>query len=100
MGTSAMPKVQAPSGRLAETVVVDFESEAEPWSTYKLSDGSVLKIRVIVKSVMRLEGEFDQGGNPLYVVGADTASRVVKSKIRGEPSTISTKPAKHDPSVG
>ena len=63
-----MVKVQAPSGRLAETVQVDFEANAEPWTTYTLSDGSIIKVRVIVKNVMRLEGEFDQGGNPVYMV--------------------------------
>lgn len=48
-----------------------------------------------VKNVMRLEGEFDNGGNPVYVVSTDVVMRVAKSKIRGEPSTqAQVKPAK------
>ena len=81
-----MVKVQTPSGRLVEAVQVDYEAVAEPWTTYTLSDGSVIKVRVTLKSVLRLEGEFDQGGNPVYYVGTDAAMRVVKSKIHGEPT--------------
>ena len=81
-----MVKVQTPSGRLVDAVQVDYEAVAEPWTTYTLSDGSVIKVRVTLKSVLRLEGEFDQGGNPVYMVGTDATMRVVKSKIHGEPA--------------
>jgi len=88
-----MVKVQSPiSGRLVEAVQVDFEAVAEPSTTYTLSDGSVLKIRVTVKNAMRLEGEFDNGGNPVYVVTTDATMRVVKSKIHGEPTNSSEPP--------
>ncbi len=96
-----MVKVQSPSGRLVEAVQVDFDADAEPWATYTLSDGSVIKVRVTLKNVLRLEGEFDQGGNPVYMVGTDAAMRVVKSKIRGEPTAqTKSKPLKDDPAVG
>jgi hypothetical protein len=85
-----------------ESVTVDFEADAEPWSTYTLADGTVLKIRAVVSGVTRFEGEFDNGGNPVYVVNTNMVSRVVKSKIRGEPTIMKgAKPAdKHDPAVG
>ena len=40
-----MVKIVSPiSQREVEAVNVDFEPKAEPWATYELSDGSVLKI--------------------------------------------------------
>ncbi len=98
-----MPKHVGPSGRLVDVMTVDFEANAEPWSTYTLEDGSVVKLRTVIKNVLRLEGEFDHGGNPIYSVQTDVIFRVVKSKIRGEP-TVTQKPsmipAGRDPSVG
>ncbi len=97
-----MPKVAGPSGRLVEVVPVDFEANGEPWTTYKLSDGSVLKMRVTLKSVARLEGEFGIDGNPAYALSTDVVSRVVSAKIRGDPTIIQKQTAKpaRDPSVG
>ena len=90
-----MVKVQGPSGKLVDAVQVDFETSVEPWTAYMLSDGSTIKIRTSIKNVMRLEGEFDNGGNPVYMVSTDVVMRVVKSKMHGEPSTqVSAKPAK------
>jgi len=97
-------KVESPiSHRLVEAVTVDFTAEAEPWETFVLEDGSVVKMRVTPNSIMRLEGEFDAGGNPIYVINNSVAIRVIKSKIRGEPTPQSpptTGKQQRDPAVG
>src|SRR5512136_3073140 len=68
-----MVKVVSPvSQREVEGTQVDFESVAEPWASYKLSDGSTLKVRTILTAVLRLEGEFDAAGNPIYTVSSQT----------------------------
>lgn len=89
---------------MREAVTVDFEAEAEPWATYRLDDGSVMKVRVTVNGIIRLEGEFDSGGNPLYIVQSKEVLRIVKAKIRGEPTApiqqSESKPPKNDPMVG
>jgi len=99
--SESMPKVQGPSGRLVEAVPVDFDADAEPWQTYSLSDGSVVKIRYTPTGFIRLEGEYDAGGHPLYVSHGITMSRVVKSKIKGEPTVMQkTEMPSNDPAVG
>lgn len=40
-----------------ELKFVDFEVQNEPWNTYKLKDGSVLRIKVILVSVIAEEGD-------------------------------------------
>jgi len=73
-----MTKVVSPlSHREVEAIEVDFEADVEPWSTYKLSDGTTLKLRTTVTGVFRLEGEHDQMGNPLYNVSHTTLIRVI-----------------------
>jgi len=48
---------------------LDFESEKEPWTVYKLEDGTVLKIRTILASASRLIDRYKPDGEPIYVLG-------------------------------
>lgn len=82
-----MVKVPGPSGRLIEAVSVEFDAQAEPWTTLMLSDGTTLKMRPNLQNIVRLDSEFDQSGNPVYVVyQAPPTIRVVKAKLHGEPT--------------
>jgi len=61
-----MVKIISPvTQRQVEAEQIDFEAKTEPWSTYELTDGTTLKVRVILTGVLRIEGEYDQSGNPL-----------------------------------
>jgi hypothetical protein len=95
-----MVKIISPvTQRQVEAEQIDFESKAEPWSTYELSDGTALKIRVILTGVMRIEGEYDQSGNPIYVVSSQTVVQAnAPKKIRGSPTGGATPPTR--PSSG
>jgi hypothetical protein len=48
--------------------LVEVSNASETWNQYLLTDGTVLKLKVIVTEIWRLEGEYDNDGNPLYVV--------------------------------
>lgn len=84
-----MVKVVSPlSQREVEGTQVDFEGVAEPWATYKLSDGSTLKVRTVLTMVLRLESEYDGAGNPVYTVSSQTVVQVNAPKsLRGTPTT-------------
>ena len=94
---SAMAKVVSPiSHREVEAVNIDFEAKAEPWVTVELSDGTTLKIRTLVTGVMRMEGEHDGVGNPLYNVSTQIVIRVVNApkELRGAPTGATTPPGR------
>jgi hypothetical protein len=55
---------------------VDFEADKEQWSTYILHDGSQLKVKAVVTEVARLEGVFDQKGDPVYMIQASQVMHV------------------------
>jgi len=46
------------------------------WNTYKLSDGSTIKIKTVLKGVKRLN-TFTEDGKPVYAVKADNVVEVV-----------------------
>jgi hypothetical protein len=49
---------------------VGVKESTERWSEVTLEDGSVLKLKPSVLSAVRIEGEYDPEGNPVYAVRA------------------------------
>lgn len=51
-----------------EAELVDVTSSSEPWSTYLLSDGTNIRVKIVLSEAWRVLDEFDKEGNPLYVL--------------------------------
>ena len=70
-------KVNTPNGPV-DAMELEFKMKAEPWTTIELEDGAVLRCRISIVKVYRLE-KYDQvTGEPLYhtVTRIDTRSTV------------------------
>jgi len=64
-----MRKIKIRMGdRTVDATVIDVNSSQEQWNQYLLSDGTLLKLKVVVTEVVRVDGEYDQEGNPVYYV--------------------------------
>ncbi len=50
-----------------EGAEVTFRSGAENWNEYFLDDGTVLKVKLVLTDITRLD-QWDTEGNPLYVL--------------------------------
>lgn len=50
----------------ARKIPVGFESIREDWNVYRLSNGTKLKMKLVVAGVMRLQGLYDAHGVPIY----------------------------------
>lgn len=75
-------KISLPDGRKIEATDVDFRTKKEDWNEYTLVDGSVLKFKTIVTSIIRTE-DHDQTGKPVYLVRSTNVTRVkVSDKVR------------------
>lgn len=51
-----------------EAELVDVTSSSEPWSNYLLSDGTTVRMKVVLSEVWRVIDEYDNDGNPVYVM--------------------------------
>jgi hypothetical protein len=60
--------ITLPNGQQVEASVLTFRTTNEDFSEYLLDDGTVVKLKVVVTDVARVEGIFDPQGNPLYIV--------------------------------
>jgi len=55
-------------GEEVDATEIDFNTRREDWNEYQLVDGTVIKVKIIVGDIMRIEGRYDNDGNPVYRV--------------------------------
>jgi len=55
-------------GRDVDGLEVRFRSNHEEWNDYTLEDGSNIRMKAVVSEIVRLDGEYDSEGNPVYLV--------------------------------
>jgi hypothetical protein len=61
-------KVTLADGTEMPAVELGFQTSGEHWNEYILDDGSVVKIKLVATSVVRLEDQYDVNGAPVYLV--------------------------------
>lgn len=78
---------------LAEGEELDWSDSKEYWNEYKLTDGTTLKVKLILKAVKRLK-KYGPDGTPLYLIMSDNVLRVldVPKQLRAKPKDSTFKP--------
>ena len=62
-------RLPGPDGQMHDGVEVGFRSTSgEYWNEYLLDDGTVIRVKVVVIGVVRLDDAYDPEGQPLYAV--------------------------------
>lgn len=69
-------------GKLMNGMEVPVEESTEKWSEIKLEDGTIIRIKQSVASVIRVDGQYDPEGNPLYIVKSAPAVAIVHVEER------------------
>ena len=72
---------------------LDFGEEKEKWNSYKLSDGTTLKVKLVLRGVKRLK-KWNPDGTPIYVINAINVVRAVdlSKKLCAKPKINTMKP--------
>ena len=72
--------VKSPTtGKIIEAEIVDVIECFDPPTRMVLSDGSELRIKLDVIEVVRVDGEWDSEGHPIYVVRSGKVLAVLES---------------------
>ena len=79
-----------PMGALEGSVDLDFKEVEENWNTYSLSDGTTLKVKLVLRGVKRLKN-FEPDGSPIYVINTINVVRSVDV-----PQELRAKPKKNE----
>lgn len=67
---------------VSEVPVLDAK---EVFVEYKLEDGTVLKVKGVASSVLRVDNQFLPDGSPVYIVVMNPVVSVVSSPLKQEP---------------
>lgn len=65
-----------PLEAFAGSVDLDFTEEEEHWNSYRLSDGTTLKVKLVLRGVKRLK-RYEPDGTPIYVINSLNVVRAV-----------------------
>lgn len=68
-------------GTEIEVADVPITTATEFFNEYQLEDGSVLKVKSVATSILRLEGQFTPDGRPIYLVLTSPAVNVESSTL-------------------
>lgn len=72
-------KIDVPGLGLTDGVDVSITEATERWTELTLGDGSVLRVKPNVFSVVRLDGRYDPDGNPMYAIRGQQVMVVASS---------------------
>ena len=90
-----MTKITSPDGIEHNVVEIDFDCPNEIWQEYLLEDGTKIKFRAYIESILKSD-KFNEFGTPYYFVKSKTQVRTYSPpEIKGTPS----KPLKIDVST-
>ncbi|MBI3323933.1 MAG: hypothetical protein HYZ92_01475 [Candidatus Omnitrophica bacterium] len=56
------------AGQPADAASVETTQSTERWNEYLLDDGTVLKAKLVVTNIYRVDAQHDPEGNPIYVI--------------------------------
>lgn len=66
-------------GHDIDVTEVPVAKAEERFIQYELEDGTVLKVKSVVTSVMRVEGQYLPDGTPIYIVASNPVVSVLSS---------------------
>lgn len=64
-------KIQVPNVGLVDAVEVEITESSERWTEVKLADGTTIRTKPVILTVYRVDGHYDQEGNPIYQIKAN-----------------------------
>lgn len=70
-------KLPGPNGQLSDAELIDVTESKEPWSEYSLDDGTIVRVKNILLEVWRFVDQYDQQGNPVYMVKGNPMISVI-----------------------
>ena len=68
------------NNKMVDGVEIPVNSSKELWNEYLLEDGTVIRTKVVTTDIVRIDGEYDDEGNPLYMMKTTTVSSVSASE--------------------
>jgi hypothetical protein len=78
------------NGKLQDaTRVPVVRTNQEAWSEYLLDDGTIIRMKIVITDVLRIDGVYDGDGNPVYQIkSGNVASSIPPEQLRRLPGRM------------
>lgn len=63
--------ITGPDGHPHQVNEIGFRPDSEHWNTYLLDDGTVLRVKLIVKTVYKADELRNPDGDPVYLIESE-----------------------------
>lgn len=71
------PKRRVPfQGKEVDATPVTPTQSNEHWNNYLLEDGTVIRMKLVATEFLKIYGEYDKEGNPVYVIKSTNIAAV------------------------
>lgn len=54
--------------KIVDATPIAVNSSSEHWNEYLLEDNTVIRMKLVVTDVVRVDDQYDRDGNPVYIV--------------------------------
>ena len=61
---------------VVEATELGFRATGEYWNEYLIDDGTVARMKLVVTSVLRIEGKQDAKGQPVYLIESTNVTAI------------------------
>jgi hypothetical protein len=79
-------RMTLPDGRTVDATELSFRSSGENWNEYLVDDGTVIRLKLVVTEIVRIDGEYDADGNPAYIVKSASVPAIsAPDELRRQP---------------
>ena len=77
-------------GKVFDAELVPVEESTERWTIIQLEDGTTIRLKPVITDVVRVPGQYDNEGQPMYIVkSANIMSVVAPESLRRDVQEIS-----------
>ena len=77
-------------GKVFAAEPVPVEESTERWTIIQLEDGTTIRLKPVITDVVRVTGQYDNEGQPMYIVkSANIMSVVAPESLRKDVQEIS-----------
>jgi hypothetical protein len=72
-------------GKVERAIEINFDIKTEGWSTYSLSDGTVIKMKNVTSRVIKLLDRTKPDGSPFYILEGVAVVTTINPEPAPEP---------------
>lgn len=69
-------RITVPGLGTVDATIIGFRTAGENWNEYLADDGTVVRLKVVVTEIVRVDDQYDPDGNPVYLVKSTNVTAV------------------------